>query len=61
MSEQPGRSVRFEREGAAFSFGSVGSRITVSVCSPRIVRVVFGASQLPSNTGTPATSARCRQ
>ena len=61
MSEQPGRSVRCEREGAAFSFGSAGSRITVSVCSPRIVRVeleVDGDETGPSYVGSrdwPAT------
>jgi alpha-glucosidase len=49
VSPTPGGTTRtrFARRDASVHFDTASGPIVVTVCSPRIVRVVFGASQLP--------------
>src|SRR5262245_34680893 len=42
LSDLAGRVPQFERDGSTLRFGHGGSRVTMSVCTPRIVRVELG-------------------
>ncbi len=45
MGDSGNGGSRFERDGSTLRFGTAASRVTVSVCTPRIARVELGGHQ----------------
>ncbi len=49
---EPGAASRFERDGSTVRFDAGKSRLTITFCTPRIVRIAFGAPDpAPSYVG----------